>query len=125
MRALSKVFVICMLISTADYPQTNGQTEVFNGNLFALLRTSVNMYHSFWDSALAGCIHAYINTVHSSTVLLLQWLSGVASLHLKRTRHPYHLWRLGWQACPGNQQKEFHAGGRPDAVRLMGHPHKY
>jgi hypothetical protein len=47
-----------------------------------------------------------------------QWLSGVTSLRLKRIRNLCHRRRRGRQAIPGNQQKGFHAAGRPDAARL-------
>jgi hypothetical protein len=40
-------------------------------------------------------------------------------LHLQRIRHLCHRRRLGRQGCSGNQQEEFHAAGRTDAVHLQ------
>jgi hypothetical protein len=40
-------------------------------------------------------------------------------LHLQRIRHLCHRRRLGRQGCSGNQQEEFHAAGRTDAMHLQ------
>jgi hypothetical protein len=67
MRALCKSLEIQMKLSVAYHPQTDGQTEVFNRTLLALLRTAVNRYHSNWEDVIPACLYAYHNTIHSAT----------------------------------------------------------
>jgi transposase InsO family protein len=46
-RALCKSLEIQMKLSVAYHPQTDGQTEMFNRTLLALLRSAVNLPLSF------------------------------------------------------------------------------
>lgn len=56
-----------LLGSTTWDPQTDGQTEVVNRTLSALLRTVVNKNLKNWDECLAYMEFAYNRSVHSAT----------------------------------------------------------
>ncbi|PKI68861.1 hypothetical protein CRG98_010716 [Punica granatum] len=56
-----------LLFSTACHPQTDGQTEMVNCTLSALLRAAVNKNFKSWDTCLALAEFSYNRSIHSST----------------------------------------------------------
>ena len=66
-REAFKELVIRPKLSVAWHPQTDGQSEVFNRTLLAMLRAQINVYHSNWEEVLPAITYAYNNSVHSAT----------------------------------------------------------
>ena len=58
-----------LLFSTTCHPQTDGQTEVVNRTLSALLRTMVKKNLRVWEECLPHVEFAYNRAVHSTTQL--------------------------------------------------------
>ena len=56
-----------MLFSTSSHPQTDGQTEVTNRTLGALLRAIVQKNLKKWEECLPISEFAYNRTTHSTT----------------------------------------------------------
>lgn len=56
-----------ILLSTTCHPQTDGQTEVVNRTLSALLRYLVNKNFRLWEECLPHVEFAYNHSVHSAT----------------------------------------------------------
>ncbi|KAL4279716.1 hypothetical protein GQ457_03G019060 [Hibiscus cannabinus] len=56
-----------LLISTMCYPQTDGQTEVFNRVLSTLLRAIIQKNLKLWEECLPHVEFAYNSSVHSAT----------------------------------------------------------
>jgi hypothetical protein len=84
MRALTSALQICLRLSVAYHPQTDGATEVFHRILQGRLRTTLNAYHSNWEEATPAALYGYHNTVHTSTGFMTHHL-------LKYGRAPRHL----------------------------------
>ena len=55
------------MFSTTCHPQTDGQTEVVNRTLSALLRTMVKKNIKFWEDCLPHVEFAYNHSVHRAT----------------------------------------------------------
>ena len=66
-RTLWKRLGTKLMYSTSCHPQTDGQTEVVNRTLGALLRATVGKNLTDWDLCLPIVEFAYNRTVHSST----------------------------------------------------------
>ena len=58
-----------LLFSTTCHPQTDGQTEVVNRTLSALLRTMIKKNLRVWEECLPHVEFAYNRAVHSTTQL--------------------------------------------------------
>ena len=56
-----------LLFSTTCHPQTDGQTEVVNHTLSALLRTMIKKNLKEWEDFLPHVEFAYNRAVHSTT----------------------------------------------------------
>ena len=67
MRELTQHLGLKLQLSVAYHPQTDGQTEQFHSTLLQMLRCFVNQYHSDWAEHIPALLHAYHNTIHSST----------------------------------------------------------
>lgn len=68
-------------ISTANHPQTDGQSERTNQTLEDMLRAYVSDFHDDWDEHLPTCEFAYNDAVNAST--------GYTPFYLARGRHPH------------------------------------
>lgn len=67
-------------ISTANHPQTDGQSERTNQTLEDMLRAYVSQYHDDWDEHLGLAEFAYNDSVNATT--------GQTPFYLMRGRHP-------------------------------------
>jgi hypothetical protein len=68
-------------MSTANHPQTDGQTERANRTVEEILRCYVSPHHDDWDEHLATLEFAYNDSLHAST--------GVTPFFALYGRHPY------------------------------------
>ena len=68
-RALFSKCGTSLNMSTADHPQSDGQTEITNRILEELLRQVTNLQQTDWDTHLPLCEFAYNSSVSSSTGL--------------------------------------------------------
>lgn len=69
-----------LAMSTADHPQTDGQTERVNRVLEEVLRAYAHQFHTNWSEHLAMAEFAINNSVHSSTECTPFYVNGL--------RHP-------------------------------------
>lgn len=65
-KAFYKILGITMSLSTADHPQTDGQTEVMNQYLVQRLRPYVDYYQDNWSEMLPAMDFAQATLHHSS-----------------------------------------------------------
>jgi len=70
MRELNRILGIESKLSTASYPQTNGQTERVNQELEQYLRMFIDHRQEQWPNWLGTAEFAYNNKTHSSTKVL-------------------------------------------------------
>jgi len=70
MRELNRMLGIESRLSTAFYPQTNGQIERVNQELEQYLRMFIDHRQEQWPDWLGTAEFAYNNKVHSSTKML-------------------------------------------------------
>lgn len=68
-RALCQRFAITQAMSTANHPQTDGQTERLTRTLEQMIRTYIQADDSEWEDLLPALELAYNSTPHSSTQL--------------------------------------------------------
>jgi hypothetical protein len=66
-KAVSKIFNIARIMTTAYHPQCDGMVERFNRTLIGQLQNFVNKRQNDWDKYIAPCTFAYRNTPHSAT----------------------------------------------------------
>jgi len=66
-KSLMELIGINMNLSTANHPETDGQTERTNRTLEQILRSYIYHNQSEWDYALAAAEFAYNNAIQSST----------------------------------------------------------
>jgi hypothetical protein len=66
-QALHELLGTRLAMSTANHPQTDGQTERLNRTLEDMLRCTVNFQQDDWDLLLPHVEFAYNNSVHAST----------------------------------------------------------
>jgi len=76
-----RILGIQISLSTADHPQTDGQTEVMNQYLDQRLRPFVNYYQDNWSELLPMMDYAQLTLPHSS-------LGGMSPFELSNTRLP-------------------------------------
>jgi len=67
-------------MSTANHPETDGQTENVNRTLEDMIRAYVSPYHDDWDEHLVSFEFAYNDSLHPST--------GYTPFYLNHGRHP-------------------------------------
>ena len=65
--AMCHQLAICKTRTNPYRPQSDGQVERFNRTLIQVLKPLVNEYMDDWDEQCEFVVHAYNNTVHSST----------------------------------------------------------
>ena len=65
-RSLHKLMGTELNMSTANHPQTDGQTENANKTIEDMLRAYVSPYHDDWDEHLVSCEFAYNDSEHAS-----------------------------------------------------------
>ena len=80
-RELHRLLRVKLRMSTANHPQTDGQTERMNRVLQDMLRHYVNKHHDDWDEYLATAEFAINNSKSSST--------EETPFMLNYGRHPY------------------------------------
>ncbi|KAJ9525332.1 hypothetical protein QJQ45_003300 [Haematococcus lacustris] len=68
-------------MSTANHPQTDGQTERANRTLEDMLRNFVSPHHDDWDTHLTAAEFAYNSSVHAAT--------GFTPFHLNSGQQPH------------------------------------
>ncbi|KAJ9514422.1 hypothetical protein QJQ45_012357 [Haematococcus lacustris] len=68
-------------MSTANHPQTDGQTERANRTLEDMLRNFVSPYHDDWDTHLTAAEFAYNSSTHAAT--------GFTPFHLNSGQEPH------------------------------------
>jgi len=68
-------------MSTANHPQTDGQSERANRTIEEILRCYVSPHHDDWDDHLATLEFAYNDSIQAST--------GVTPFYANYGRHPY------------------------------------
>ncbi|KAK8952345.1 hypothetical protein KSP39_PZI004083 [Platanthera zijinensis] len=88
--------------STAYHPQTDGQTEVVNRSLGALLRCLVGEHVSTWDSVLPSAEFAYNSSVNRTT--------GLSPFHILlgyEPRKPVDLIPLPLESRPSASAESF------------------
>jgi len=66
-QTLCRILNIRLNMSTANSPQTDGQSESAVGTLVQMLRALVNYNGSDWDLFLPVVVHAYNDSVHPAT----------------------------------------------------------
>ena len=66
-RYVMQILNVSLGLSTANHPQTDGQTERMNRTLEDMLRCLVNFEQDNWDTLLPFAQFAYNNSVHAST----------------------------------------------------------
>jgi len=71
MKELNQMLGIDTKLSTAYYPQTDGQTERMNQDLEQYLRMFINHQQEQWPDWLATAEFAYNNKVQTSTKVSL------------------------------------------------------
>ncbi len=79
--ALSKLTGTHLAMSTANHPQTDGQTERANRTLIEMLRAYVTPHHDDWDEWLTPVEFAYNDSVHATT--------GHTPFFLNTGQHPH------------------------------------
>jgi len=67
MKKLNQILGIDIKLSTAFYPQTNGQTERMNQKLEQYLRMFINHRQEQWPEWLGTVEFAYNNKMHTGT----------------------------------------------------------
>ena len=82
-----------LAMSTADHPQTDGQTERMNRTLEEMLRAYTNQHQDNWDEVLVSAEVAYNNSVSPST--------GVTPYYFTTGQHP----RLALSSTVIDQQR--------------------
>ena len=65
-RALHKLLGTRLNMSTANHPQTDGQTENANKTLEDMIRAYVSPYQDDWDEHLVSCEFAFNDSEHAS-----------------------------------------------------------
>ena len=65
-RALHKLFGTKLNMSTANHPETDGQTENANKTIEDMVRAYVSPYQDDWDEHLTSCEFAYNDSEHAS-----------------------------------------------------------
>ena len=65
--AMCHELAICKTRTNPYRPQSDGQVERFNRTLIQVLKPLVNSHMDDWDEQCEFVVHAYNNTVHSST----------------------------------------------------------
>lgn len=65
--ALFQLSGTALKLSTANHPQTDGQTERMNRTLEEMLRAYVGPFHNDWDERLVACEFAYNSAKQAST----------------------------------------------------------
>jgi hypothetical protein len=78
--SLHKRYGTKLNMSTANHPQTDGQSENANKTIEDMVRAYVSPYHDDWDEHLVTLEFAYNDSVHAST--------GYTPFFLNRGRHP-------------------------------------
>ncbi|KAJ9520936.1 hypothetical protein QJQ45_014130 [Haematococcus lacustris] len=94
-------------MSTANHPQTDGQTERANRTLEDMLRNFVSPHHDDWDTHLTAAEFAYNSSVHAATGFTpfhlnnhtrrCLWLYQRLTLHQQtksRLKPPSSAWQL-------------------------------
>ena len=85
---------IKLAVTTADYPQGDGQTEKVNQELEQYLRFFINEQQDNWDDLLPLAEFQYNNHIHSAT--------QQTPFMLDTGRHP----RMGFEPCQTDLQVE-------------------
>ena len=107
--ALFKLTGTRLAMSTANHPQTDGQTERANRTLEEMLRAYVSPHHSDWDKHLTAVEFAYNDSVHAGT--------GYTPFFLNAGQHPHTPLSLAAQPPAAAR----HEPGEQFAERMAAH----
>jgi len=99
MQELNEMLEIKSKLSTAFYPQIDGQTERVNQELEQYLRMFINHRQEQWPEWLGTAKFAYNNKMHSSTWMLLhRWRIFCGNVAWDKSYNPgFRYWNLLWR----------------------------